>query len=54
MGGIAKWTMEEVAGEGGREWGVENFSNECIDEVVYIEWWLGKTTSCDDRKVRRR
>jgi hypothetical protein len=29
--------MEEVTGRGGREWGMDNFSNECRREVKYIE-----------------
>jgi hypothetical protein len=43
--------MKEVIGGGGREGCVENFSNESIGLVVYIEWRLGKRVSQDDRKV---
>jgi hypothetical protein len=43
--------MEEVTGGGGREGCVENFSNESIGEVVYIEWRLGERAIQDDIKV---
>jgi hypothetical protein len=38
MGGITTRKMEEVIGEGGKKWGMDNYSIERIRGVVYIEW----------------
>jgi hypothetical protein len=45
--------MEEIIGEGGKKWGVENYSIKRMRKVVYIEWRMEEMVILGEINIQR-
>jgi hypothetical protein len=45
--------MEEIIGEGGKKWGVENYSIKRMRKVVYREWRMEEMVILGEINIQR-